>query len=536
MVALNRSCLSTDSTPTSSLPVEQIEIIRSGQEEFRRNLANITRQSSIFFAGASFTLVVGYLFRIYLARELGARLLGWNALGMGLYSLCKLIGQMGLPPAAVRYVAVYSSTERPERLRSFFWRAVLWTFAGTATLGTAVVLGRHWIAAGFFNDPQLAPYLPLFAVLIPVGAVSAFLNQTLTGLKMVSRSTLITNFISFPFMMVSTVVALSVGLSLWGYVAAQVVAELLTLTLAAVSVWRANPAHPRFRDIPGEDLSPEVWWFALSMLGLAVLEFMSGQADRLIVGHYLEAKQVGIYAIASAAAGLNAMVLQAVNSIFAPTIANLHAQGEHVLLLRLFQTLTKWIIAFTLPLALLFILLAPTLMGIFGPDFQAGSLVLCIITLGQLVNSGTGSVGYLLLMSGNQKRLIRIQVVMATAILLANVILIPRLGITGAALVAASGMALANLAYLVIVRRTLGLFPYNRSYLKLVGPALAATGGVWLLRIWLGGSWRAIPLLLLAFVVGYTVFLAGFVAFGLNDDDRMIVDMVRSRVRALFAG
>ena len=79
----------------------------------------------------------------------------------------------------------------------------------------------------------------------------------------------------------------------------------------------------------------------------------------------------------------------------------------------LFQTLTKWILGLTLPLGFLMIIFARQWMRIFGPEFEAGWPVLIIGTLGQLVNCGVGSVGYLLLMSGQQRRLIRIQAIMA---------------------------------------------------------------------------------------------------------------------------
>ena len=64
------------------------------------------------------------------------------------------------------------------------------------------------------------------------------------------------------------------------------------------------------------------------------------------------------------------------------------------------------------------------------------AIVLVIAAIGQIVNCGAGSVGYLLLMSGNQRRLIRVQFVMVAVSLLMNVTLIPVLGIVGAAVFA----------------------------------------------------------------------------------------------------
>ena len=46
------------------------------------------------------------------------------------------------------------------------------------------------------------------------------------------------------------------------------------------------------------------------------------------------------------------------------------------------------------------------MMSLFGPEFRAGGPVLTILAAGQYVNVLTGSVGYLLMMTGNE-RLVR---------------------------------------------------------------------------------------------------------------------------------
>lgn len=500
--------------------------------KFRWHLSDIARQSSISFAGTVFTIVLSYVFRIYLARELGARLLGWNALGMALYSVCKLLGETGLPAAALRYSGVYGVRDESRDLNIFFGRGLLCTTAGTCALGLVVLLSRNWLATRIFHDAELSRYLPLYAILIPVGAASGFLVQTLCGLRMVARGTFVTKFVSFPFMIVSTVVALALGLSLWGYVAAQIAGEFLTLALVGWTLFRSARIKVGWAHIAKQRLQPEARWYAVSMLGMGLLGFIGGHADRLILGFYLSAQQVGVYAIATSAVTLTTIVLQAVNSIFAPTIASLHAQGEHGLLLRLYQTLTKWILAFTLPVILIFLILPGTIMSLFGADFQSGWLILAIVTVGELVNCATGSVGYLLLMSGNQNWMIRVRLLLAALITLINIALIPRWGVIAAAAVSAAGTILSNVAYLVIVRRTLSLFPYNRSYLKLLAPTMGAAALVWFLRDQVASFWPASLTLAVTAALAGLVLLGGFVAFGLTDDDRLIVDIVKRRITA----
>src|SRR5262249_37922845 len=159
--------------------------------------------------------------------------------------------------------------------------------------------------------------------------------------------------------------------------------------------------------------------------------------------------------------------------------------------------------AFTLPLILLLVVFSQTVMGLFGAEFQAGSVVFAILCLGQLANVGTGSVGTLLFMSGNQNKMLPVQIVVAVLALLGNVILVPLLGIKAAALVAVLSVAATNVSFLVIVRHKMQLFPYNASYVRLIIPIAATATTIWALHTKLAGIVPAVPLLLAVFVLAY---------------------------------
>jgi len=79
-------------------------------------------------------------------------------------------------------------------------------------------------------------------------------------------------------------------------------------------------------------------------------------------------------------------------------------------------------------------------------------------------------------MSGNQVRLIRVQVIMAVFMVAATVGLVRPFGIAGVALAAALTNALSNYLCLRQVRAALGLSPYNRTYLRLFGRACESGG------------------------------------------------------------
>jgi O-antigen/teichoic acid export membrane protein len=220
-----------------------------------------------------------------------------------------------------------------------------------------------------------------------------------------------------------------------------------------------------------------------------------------------------------------------VNQVFSPVIADLHSRKENTMLARLYRALTKWILGITAPLAIVVIVYARPILRIFGPDFEAGWPILIIGTVGQLVNCGVGSVGLLLLMSGNQRRLLRVQAAMAVVMTVACIALVPIWGIVGAAVAAAITNAGTNAWNLFEVRRVLGLSPFSRSYFRLLIPTAAALVPVLFLRFegrMFQRDWFAIAVSLLG---SYLFFAGAVAATGLDEDDRVVGHALWSRVR-----
>jgi O-antigen/teichoic acid export membrane protein len=180
------------------------------------------------------------------------------------------------------------------------------------------------------------------------------------------------------------------------------------------------------------------------------------------------------------------------------------------------------------------IVFSRVLMRIFGHDFEAGWVILVIGAAGQMVNCATGSVGYLLLMSGNEKRLVTIQLVMAVVTVTLCLLFVPPWGVAGAAIAAAVGNAGANALCLWEVKRKLGLFPYNRTYWSFALPSaitLAATIG---LRIGLRSVNANIAVVVLSTAITYALFLGAVLLSGLDADDRLVAYAVRSRLSNFF--
>ena len=117
------------------------------------------------------------------------------------------------------------------------------------------------------------------------------------------------------------------------------------------------------------------------------------------------------------------------------------------------------------------ILFGDRILGLFGAEFVAARWSMTVLILGQLVNVGSGSVGYLMGMTGHHRQSAFVLGCSAVLNIILNAILIPIFGIMGAAIATALTMALWNIWLHQLVVKYLGVKP------SIVSAILSSRGG-----------------------------------------------------------
>jgi O-antigen/teichoic acid export membrane protein len=169
-----------------------------------------------------------------------------------------------------------------------------------------------------------------------------------------------------------------------------------------------------------------------------------------------------------------------------------------------------------------------TLAAVFGAAYAHAWVALVVLSMGQIVNVGTGSVGTLLMMTGHQDSWMRLSASSLLLNVVLCILLIPRLGIVGGALSTAISL---NLVYILAVfqtRRLLGVWPYDRRYLKgMVATALSVAALILARALYVGPSWGY--LLCVVFVACATFFLTLY-RLGVDPEDRTLLRMALERI------
>jgi O-antigen/teichoic acid export membrane protein len=196
---------------------------------------------------------------------------------------------------------------------------------------------------------------------------------------------------------------------------------------------------------------------AIGFFMIGVLYVLNSRIDIFLLGTLSKNSDVGIYNIASRISDVISFGLVTINFVLAPVITKLIETGEISALQKLITRSAKLVLFTALPIITAIICFRESILSFFGADFLRGSNTLVILCLGQFINIFFGSVGLILMMSGNQKFSIYSLAASSLFNIILNILLIPEYGITGAAIATSSTLVLWNFFMYFFVRKKVNL-------------------------------------------------------------------------------
>lgn len=190
---------------------------------------------------------------------------------------------------------------------------------------------------------------------------------------------------------------------------------------------------------------------------MAVVQELLNQVDLILLGLLSNATQAAYFAAAMRLASLVSFGLMAIGTVSGPLIASAYDRADMDGLARIAKLSARFSTLLAALIAALLVMLGKPALALFGPDFDAAYPVLLVLLVGGLANSFTGSVSYLLIMTGRERAAVGI---LAGALVLSvglNLLLIPQMGSVGAAIASTLALVSWNIGMAVRMRRTLGI-------------------------------------------------------------------------------
>ncbi|EMV2916470.1 oligosaccharide flippase family protein [Vibrio alginolyticus] len=406
----------------------------------------ITRVLSALFA---------FLLTLIVSKTSDASTAGQFFFLFNLVSLLAIVSQLGFDVSLVRYNAIaFNNKEKLEQSQNY--KTALYRSMAFCLLAIGVLLAAFNLFPEQLNQTQSPMYaITLCLLCIPFLVLAQTNSRVLQACRKVVSS-LFALQLGGSMLMVIFVFALD-------YIGQQNINNLMTaLLLASIGVavissanWLGSDQYQTSAFVPNKKMvasAKQVW---VGSIFTNVLQWGS----LVIAGFFISTAEIGLLAAAQRTSLLIGFVLITINFVVAPMFASLYKERQLLKLQNLSRLACRANVGLAIVPVVICTLFPEFVMQFFGEEFLAAAPLLVVLSLGQLVNVATGSVGFLLLMSGHERTMKYITISSGTVSICLLVTLCQMFGVIGAAWAMAIGMAIQNLAALYFVKRYLGFFP-----------------------------------------------------------------------------
>ena len=411
-------------------------------------------------AGKVFLVRVASAMLALVSQVLLARWMGSFEFGIYIYVwtwvlMIGALSDMGLSSAARRFIPEYVELKAFDRLRGFLAGSRWLAFAIATAIGVAGAIAVWW----------LAPHLDHFAVIplllacvtIPIYG----LVQTQAG---IAQSYDWPNLALMPFYIWRQLaITILMGAVYWfgaptDAVTAMIVAVVVTW---AVTIGQLFVLNRRLKDkVPAGPKRYEVKiWLATSMPIFVVEGFylLLTYVDILALEHFRSPGEVAVYYAGARLLAIVAFVYFAIAGATTHRFAEYHVAGDKARLASFFAETIKWTFWPSLAACALILAFGKPLLALFGPDFASGYTVMFILAAGMLARAAVGPAERLLNMLGERKQCAAVYAIAFAINLALCVLLIPRIGIEGAAVATSTALIAESIMLYVVAKRRLGL-------------------------------------------------------------------------------
>ncbi|HPF27280.1 MAG TPA: polysaccharide biosynthesis C-terminal domain-containing protein [Steroidobacteraceae bacterium] len=413
--------------------------------------ALVRRAGSVAVVSAAGT-ALAFLMQLALARALGVVSYGTYSIAIAWVAIALIPSKLGFDTSTVKFVAEYSAD------RDFVKADAVLSFARRTALIIGLVAGLTLGMWLYVKQATVGPGVALtVALLLPLGAYSEISAAALRGLNQVAQA-LTGDSVIRPLAVLLLLPLLYVLSPSVGATSALLLYGVGTLC-SILWLRRCLAMHGLQTTTSYGDPVIRANWIRTSLPlmfanGFLVLMY---SLDTVMIGLLRAPEDAGLYSVCSRLAIVVLFAMNAAQFAAAPMFAKAGREQTRADMLALVRSFNLVAAAIAAPTALAVFILASTLLGLFGHEYQVGANVLRVLVAMQLINVLTGPVGTLLGMLGLQRSLAYLIAGGLLINFLLNLYFIPLYGAAGAAWSSLIAHTTWNVAGAWTIRRRLGV-------------------------------------------------------------------------------
>ncbi len=448
----------------------------------RAGLARVARGGALNLAGALVSAIASLGLTVIVTHSFSRPVAGAFFVATSLFLIVEAAASLGACNGAIYFIARFRALRAERRIPAIMRAAIVPVLVSSVIGATAVAVFARPLA-GLLLDGRtaqgagqaaVAAQLRVLAIALPFAALTDTLLGAARGYHKMRPTVLVDRIGRSGLQMLGVLAAAFAASAVllapaWAipYAVASVVAafwlrRIMKTDQHLVSLRDGEDrAGRRHRPDPGKPDASGFWRFTGPRSLASIAQIVIQRLDIVLVGIMRGPVDAAIYTAATRFLVAGQLANAAISMAAQPQFTRLFAVGDLAGAKSVYRATTTWLILATWPIYLLAAIFGPGVLGIFGRSYRAGGAVMLILALTMLLATACGQVDLVLITFGRSSLSLVNGLLAMVANIGVDLALIPKFGITGAAVGWAAAIAISNLVPLVQVAVAARVHPFG---------------------------------------------------------------------------
>lgn len=370
------------------------------QKVFNKSISSLI----VKIFGITFTLLMS----VFLGRTIGAEGIGLLSISKQFVGFILMICLLGMRFVIVKELAIHKQKNDIFAIGQTMNSVYFFNGIFSLLLTILLIFAVPWIANSIFKNSDLELPLLISVIVFPFQIFSRLFGSALLGFNKVWQSSLIDNVLSsfVSILLLCALYYLDYELITVNNVAI-IYAISRIITMCTVGYyWRLTFSYKVGKGLVIKRLLKT----SVPLFIISLCSFLAYKVDSLILGAFVDAKTVGVFVVAVSISSICNFLLQISSQAISPRFAVLYKENKIKELQVLLKESIKILFFFGAFFFIITLFFGKTVLGFWGEEFKSGYSILLILTISQVYNICTGPIGSLLIMSGFEKILMKMNI------------------------------------------------------------------------------------------------------------------------------
>lgn len=502
----------------------------SENKDLNSGLNLLAKSSLIFLIGIVISKVLGYLFRIIVARNYGPEVYGLYFLAFTLVVWVSTIASLGLSDGLVRFISKFRAREEVDKIRKLIRNSTAVMLSLGVISAIILFLLSDFLAINIFHNEKLSLYIKIFSISIPFGLLSNIILACLRAFEKPLAYSITFNIVQNLTMVLVLVFLIFIGFN-GESTAISFVASMCAMVISGSFFVRIYLKKYIQKPNPKTQVNlKSLYSYSLPLMFVGIIGSFLFLIDGIFIGYFLGIEWVGFYNAAVPIAALLTIAGAIFMEIFIPLINKAYELKNLNLIKELSKQVSKWIFFINVPAITLMILFPGVLINLlFGEEFLVAEKALQILSVGIFFQALSMVPSNLISMTGRSKRILVNTLFIGVFNCILNFLLIPKLGINGAAIGSSVSYAIFALALFIQAKGSVGIIPLRRKMFLIIISSMIAATVVFFVKGFVGSG---IPSLISMAILFILICIIMFKITGSFDkEDKRIIGLIIRKMR-----